>query len=66
MMLISITVLVISFFDIKPMWKKKQKKEIAVFLFAAIITLAYGYYYLLNTHTASLIRNIFDLVGIKY
>lgn len=66
MKMLPAVVLIISYFEIKAMWIKGLKKEIVVFLFFSILTLTYGYYYLLNKDTASLVRNIFDLVGFSY
>ena len=64
MKMLPVLVAVISFFEIRAMWTKGLKKEIAVFAVIAAITLVYGYYYLLNTDSASLVRSIFDLLGI--
>ena len=66
MIMLPLIVILICFFDIRAMWNKGLKKEIAVFVFLVALTLSYGFYYLLNPKTASLCRNIFDLVGFKY
>lgn len=66
MVLLTVIIAVISFYEIRAMWKEGLKKEIAVFTAIAILTLTYGYYYYANIRTASLVRNIFDFIGIKY
>ena len=66
MKLLPLLVLAISYFDIKAMWKKGLKKEIAFFVIIASLTLAYGYYYLVNKNTTSIIGRFFDLVGFEF
>lgn len=61
-----IIVVLISYFEIKTMWKKGLKKEIVVYVFLGVITISYGTYYLMNSNTASLYRSLYNLIGFKY
>lgn len=66
MKLLPIVVFIIAFFEIKAMYKKGLKKEIVVFVVIGVTAVTYGYYYLTHKESASLVANIFSLLGIKY
>lgn len=51
--------------ELLPLIRKKQKKEAAVLIFLGVVTMAYGYYYINNMYTASLINMIFELLNIQ-
>lgn len=62
MLILAIIVIMI---ELIPLIKKKQSKEAAVLLLLGVITLAYGYYYSTNQHTASLAASIIKLFKLR-
>ncbi len=56
----------VSIFEISIMVKKKQKKEIIVFIFFALITLVFGLCYFLNPSKKSIIYWIMNILGLIY
>lgn len=59
-------VILISFFEIRRMVVKQQKKEIVIFLILAVISLALGYFYLLDPYRTSLAQHMLKLVGKQF
>lgn len=66
MAVFSIVVVVLSAFEIWFMVKKKQKKEIIVYVFLAIFTLALGIYYFSNPYRESLVQRILNILGKEF
>jgi len=66
MILLTVLVLGISVFEIWNMVKKKQKKEIVVFVVIAALTLAIGYIYISDPSRESLAQCILRVFGIEF
>jgi hypothetical protein len=66
MTLLLLLIAVISVYEIPKMWKGKLYKEMAVFIFMALISLFLGGFYILTPHTFSFAVNVLNLFNIKY
>lgn len=66
MLTLFILVAILCIFDIYGMYKKGQKKEMAVYICMAIIALIFGYFYTSNSYTISFSQIIMDLLGINF
>lgn len=56
---------IIIIIELIPIIKKKQGKEAVLLLLLGAVTLAYGHYYNTHKYSASLIKTISELVGIR-
>ncbi len=64
--ILTIIVAAVGAFEITGMVKRKQTREIVVFIVIALFSLAMGYYYILTPHDKSLIYYILDFMGISF
>ena len=65
MKLYIVAVLIVSFFEIKVMLKKKQKKSVAVFSGLALVAIALGVLYYAAPNKISLSMYVLNLLGLK-
>lgn len=63
MIFLAILIILIGIFEIKSMIKRKQKKEIAVFCFIAVLTIVLGYFYFKNPYQDSLGKYILYFIS---
>jgi|GEM_PF-3479265 hypothetical protein len=66
MILLIVLVAAISFYEVPVMWKGKLYKELAVFIFMAVIGLFFGGFYVLTPHTFSFVSIVMNVLNIKY
>ncbi|HOA55401.1 MAG: hypothetical protein WAP56_03235 [Acetivibrionales bacterium] len=62
--LLVVIVAAVSAFEIAGMARKKQTREIIIFIVLALFTLAMGIYYILAPHDKSLIYYAFKFLGL--
>lgn len=63
MMYFTILVLVVGFFEIRAMIKRKQSREIVVFVVVAVLSLSLAYFYFSNPYGESLAQRILRILG---
>lgn len=66
MILFTISILILSIFEIKAMIKKGLKNELKVFILLTLLTLILGYYYISNPYRKSFSNIILTFFGINY
>ncbi|HPT91905.1 MAG TPA: hypothetical protein PK033_08675 [Acetivibrio sp.] len=66
MIYLVIFVVLLSFFEIKRMTEKRQKREMIVYLGLAFIGLGLGFLYLSNPNRTSLAQHILKLLGQEF
>lgn len=65
MILLILIILIISFFDLRPMFISKQRSDIICFTVIALGCILYGYYYNTHMYTASVIGFILKLFKVN-
>lgn len=63
MIYLTVLIIVISFFEIRWMYKKKQKKEIVMYAFLALFAFGLGWLYASNPNRPSLANVMLTLFG---
>ncbi|KJF27052.1 hypothetical protein TZ02_09605 [Clostridium aceticum] len=65
MILLSIIVIGLSIFEVKGMWRKKQKKEMIVYMVLVFITITFGWFYISNPYAPSFSVMVLKLLGFE-
>lgn len=66
MIFLTILIFAVSIFEIRAMKRRKQNKEIVVFIVLAALSLSLGYLYLSNPYGESLAQRILKVIGKEF
>jgi|LSQX01.1.fsa_nt_gb uncharacterized membrane protein HdeD (DUF308 family) len=66
MILLVILIFIISILEIRCMVKKRQKRDMVLFIIISVLSVSLGCYYFSNPYRESFIQHILSVFGQKY
>lgn len=66
MIYLGILIFIVSVFEIRLMAKRKQNREIVIFIIISILTFSLGYYYFSHPYEKSFAQRILSILGQEF
>ncbi len=66
MIYLAILIFIVSVFEIRLMVKRKQNREIIVFIVISVLTFSLGYYYFSHPYEESFAQRILSILGQEF